>query len=121
MSQDPIKMPIGPITRSRAKRYQNNLNLYCQDWFNDFDICDELLDLGRKDVCLLFWLGLDGDRECIEGIVEVGKEEDRKEAEKDESTQAEKKWKPPRPGGLIGGPQTTPTTAQKRQKLRAVC
>ena len=79
------------------------------------------------------WLGLDGDRECIKGA--------REEAEKEESTQAEKRWKPPRPGGRVGGlpdrpnnrpekaetpgdptggPLTAPTTAQKGQNLQVV-
>ena len=85
------------------------------------------------------------ERECIEGIVEVGKEEAREEAEKEEPKRVEKKWKPPThkkgpggltgghpdrpnhrpkeaeaPGGLLGGPLTAPTTAQNRQKFQVV-
>ena len=53
-------MPVGPITRARAKRYQINVNAFCQTWvnsFNNFD--DSILDLFGKDVCILECVGIE--------------------------------------------------------------
>ena len=55
--QEQIKMPIGPITRSRAKRYQTVLNAYCQQWISDYIFDDDILDLGGRDVCLVSFEG----------------------------------------------------------------
>ena len=55
---EPIKLPVGPITRSRAKRYQVELNMYCQQWFNDHDLCDSTFDRRGKDICLLSFVGI---------------------------------------------------------------
>ena len=34
-SQDPLQIPLGPVTRARAKRFQEALNGLIQDKFNE--------------------------------------------------------------------------------------
>ena len=58
--KEPTKFPVGPITRARAKRYQININAYCQTWINSCDNFDDnALDLCRKDLCVLQCIGIE--------------------------------------------------------------